>query len=402
MKKFIIIHLLLLLSMTLNLMAQDDTTAVYTRQYKLVFGASDELEIFATTGVTLNKAFIDLYQQGIAHRLPAKLAPWIETIWSINWTFFFTMWPHDGGHWARAQQVGGDFLITKFGYPFPVAKMRLPEVMDRKYETLTSIGGHEINYLMRQQVHLDYYDKQYAFADELIFSFIQDIFYPMYAFLLAYADPTNPAVWTDTRGDPIESTLSVYKNYTGRDPIREDGSVDPELIDQYRTNTYLSLLWPLLNPMLYRSAKAFTVDMAKDHGLMKAPWMLGNDRFAYSWGTIFHPSPLGYELYLNNYFRYNGKLYLVYMKTGHPFKNNGIGFQIPRLLEVGKFCLGLSADVWDQDIHGKGGNVVFSTEYQLQKGFRVIMKGGWKSAGYLVGRRVDESPLLLVGGSYSF
>jgi len=45
---------------------------------------------------------------------------------------------------------------------------------------------------------------------------------------------------------------------------------------------------------------------------------------------------------------------------------------------------------------------VFSTEYQLQKGFGVIMKGGWKSAGYLVGRRVDESPLLLVGGSYSF
>ena len=89
MKKFIIFYLLLLLMVTPNLMAQDDTTAVYTRQYKLVFGAPDELEIFATTGVTLNKAFIDLYQRRIAHHLPAKLAPWIETIWSINWTFFF-------------------------------------------------------------------------------------------------------------------------------------------------------------------------------------------------------------------------------------------------------------------------------------------------------------------------
>jgi len=58
--------------------------------------------------------------------------------------------------------------------------------------------------------------------------------------------------------------------------------------------------------------------------------------------------------------------------------------------------------VWDREIHGKGGNAVFSAQYQLQNGFGMILKGSWKSAGYLVGRREDESPLLLVGGSYSF
>ena len=402
MKIFIFFLILFLFIFTSILQAQEDSTVVHTRQYRLIFGAPDESEIFATAGVTFNKAFMDIYHRGIAYRLPPKIAPWAEIIWSIHWSFFFTMWPHDGGHWTRAQQVGGDFVIREFGFPFPTAEMRLPEVLDQKDETLTSIGGHEINYLMRQQIHMDYYDHQYIYADELIHALVQDVFFPFYAFVIAYADPTNPSVWTDTRGDPVEYTLSVFKTYTGRPPIRKDGSVDPELIDQYRESAYLSVLWPLLNPMFYRSIKAFGVDMKQDHGLMTAPWMLGNDRFAWAWGTHFNPSPLGYELYLTNYFRFQGKLYTLSLKTGRPYKNYGIGIQIPRLFEKGKFHLGLTVDVWDQDIFGQGGSVVIDAQYQPHKGFGMILKGGWKSDGYLVGRRVDKSTLLLAGCSYCF
>ncbi len=330
------------------------------------------------------------------------MAPWIEVLWSIQWSFAFTMWPHDGGHWVRAQQIGGDFVISKFGYPFPKAEMRLPDQLPQKYQTLTSIGGHEINFLMRQQIHMDYYQNQYIFADELQFAFVQDIFFPFYALIIAHRNPTKETTWTDTWGDPVEYSLSVFKSYTGKEPVRPDGSVDPELIRQYRTNAWLSLTWPLLNPMFYRSLKSFGADLKQDHGLMASPWMLGNDRFAWSWGTHFNPSPLGYELHFINYFRYLGKLYAVSLKTGGPFKNNGAGIHIPQLFVAGKLQLGVVADIWDQDIFGRGGSVMLDARYQPIRGFGLIFRGSWKSDGYMVGRRVDQSTLFLAGGSYTF
>ncbi|MFC1585713.1 hypothetical protein ACFL5V_09220 [Fibrobacterota bacterium] len=382
--------------------AQESSSPDPVRKYRLLFGAPDESEPFATAGVTLNKAFMDLYHRGIAPKVPPAMAPWTEILWSIHWSFFFTMWPHDGGHWARAQQVGGNFVITGFGYPFPTAEMRLPADLDKKLETLTSIGGHEINFLMREQIHMDYYTYQHIFADELIHAFVQDVFYPFYAFVIAYANPDDPSVWTDTRGDPVESTLSVFESYTGRPPVRGDGTVDPGLIDQYRESTILSVVWPLFNPLFYRSLKAFGADMSRDHGLMTAPWMYGSGKLAYSWGTHFHPSPLGYELYLTNYFRLLGRLYVLGLKAGRPYKNNGIGLRIPRLAQQGKVYLGAAADFWDQDIYGRGGSVALDVHYQPARGIGVTVKGGWKSEGYLVGRRVDSSPLVLAGCSYFF
>ena len=109
------------------------------------FGSPTESEIFSTAGSTLNKAFIDIYFRGIALKVPPKIHPVAGTVWSIFWTFCTAIWPHDGGHWVRAKQVGGNFVITKFGFPFPTAEMYLPDQISLKDETLTCIGGQEIN-----------------------------------------------------------------------------------------------------------------------------------------------------------------------------------------------------------------------------------------------------------------
>ena len=125
----------------------------------------------------------------------------------------------------------------------------------------------------------------------------------------------------------------------------------------------------MLNPMFFRGLKSFGADMQHNYGLMNAPRMLGNENFAWSWGTHFNPSPLGYELYLTNYFRLSGKFYTLSLKTGRPYKNNAISIQIPYLLEKGKFSMGIAVDAWDQDIFDKGGSLVLNAQYQPPKGF---------------------------------
>ena len=163
----------------------------------------------------------------------------------------------------------------------------------------------------------------------------------------------------------------------------------------------MSLLWTLLDPMLYQSAKGFGADMKKNYGLM-TPWMLGNERNAWIYSTQFHASPLGYEMYFTNYMRLNRKLYTMYIKYGRPYKNTGIGIYIPGLFETENFTLGAAVDLWNQDIYGKGAAISLDVEYQLHKNFGLLLKGSWKNRGYVIGKRVEKSPMLLAGFNYRF
>lgn len=371
------------------------------REYRLLFSRPNELETIAIAGNTLNKAFQDAYYKGMQSHVPGKIQPFVETTWSIFWGFMCTMWPHDFGHRARARQIGGDFVIESFRFPFPVARMDTPSSATPVEDALTSIGGHEINNLMMRQIHMDFYRNDYAYAIDLINAFIQEVFYPFYAFVLTPAKPEEPSYWIDTRGDPLESTKIVFEGYYNRPAVREDETVDPELVSYYREATYLSVLWTLLDPMLYQGAKAFGADMDQDYGLM-TPWMLGSDQFAWIWSTQFHPSPLGYELYLANYLRWNRKLYTLYAKAGRPYRNLGLGISIPALVEGEKFALGVGCDLWDQDIYGTGAAVSLDVEYRVSKAFGLLLEGYWKSDGYLIGKRLEKSAILFAGASYRY
>jgi hypothetical protein len=371
------------------------------REVRLLLGSPEESELIATAGISLNKALQDVYYKGLDPRLPPKIQPITETIWSVVGTFMCSMWPHEFGHWARAQQVGGDFVIERFGFPFPKAKMIQPPSTTPQEEALPSIGGHEINNLMLRQAHLDFLQKDFTSAIDLIHAFIQEVYYPFYAFVIAPADPDKPSTWTDTRGDPVESALIVYKSHTGRPPIREDGSVDPDLSSYYQEAIYLSVLWTLLDPLLYQSARAFGADMRQDYGLMR-PRLLGDDNRAWIWSTRFHYSPLGYELYLATYLRLRQKLYVMYLKAGRPYRNLGLGIQLPTLLEKGRLTLGVACDLWTQDIYGDGAALYVEAAFRLSDNFGLLLKAGWKDDGYLVGRRVDQSTLLFAGLSYRY
>ena len=371
------------------------------QEYQVIFGHPYDQEWIATNGITLNKVFLDFYYNSLTEKIPTKLRTVTETVWSVFWTFNFSMWPHECGHWARARQIGGDFRINGYRFPFPIAEMIQPDTVTAGEDGLSSIGGHEINNLMMRETHMDFYNREYSFAGDLIHAFIQEVYYPFYAFVLAPTNPEEPSTWTDTYGDPVESALIVYKKHTGREPLREDGTVDPDLVRYYCEATYLSVLWTLLDPLLYQSAKAFGADMTQDYGRM-APHLLGKGSVSWIWSTQYHYSPLGYELYLGNYLRRSQKLYYFYVKAGGPFKNRGLGLNIPTLMESNDVTLGVACDLWDQDIYGSGAAISMDVHYRVSDRLGLILKGGWKDEGYLIGKRVEESIIFFAGASYRY
>ncbi|MFC1499930.1 hypothetical protein ACFL6T_02805 [Candidatus Zixiibacteriota bacterium] len=369
------------------------------REYRFLIGNLEEVELFATTGKTLNNMLMDVYFRGLSPKLPAAIEPFTEIGWSVFWTFMTTMWPHDGGHWARAQQLGGDFRIMKFRFPFPEAVMIPPPGGSPVKSTLTSIAGFEVNGLMTQRTHAECYRNGFTYADELIHSFINQVQYPFYAFLLKPANPEEPTTWTDTQGDPVESILSTYEWYTNRPAIRGDGTVDPELIRQYRETTALSLIWTVLDPMFWQSLKAFGADMDEEHGLMR-PRMQGSDTFRWAWGTQFHASPLGYELYLRGYLHFWNQFWSIYLKGGRPYRNTGFGISLPALLKREHFTLGVTCDFWNQAVYGTGTALTIDAEYRFPGRMGLLLRTGWKNNGYLIGRRLEQSSLLLAGFNY--
>jgi hypothetical protein len=320
----------------------------------------------------------------------------------VFWIFSCSLWPHEFGHWARARQTGGDFIFEGYSFPFPKARMSFPPAyVPLEDGTLPSVGGFEINFLMRRQTHTAMYENGYAYADELIHSFIQEVYFPFYAFVVAFPKTSDPYTWTHTRGDPVESALSVYKSYTGRDALRPDGSVDPELKRYYWEAIGANLAWTLLDPMLYKSARAFGADMKNEYGLMK-PWMaFSKGDFNWTYGTAFNPSPLGYELYFTNYLKFSGKLYSLYLKAGRPYTNLGIGMYAAELLRWKGLTVGASGDVWMQDVYGNGGAADLRVKYQLCRSLGIMAHAGWKQRGYMAGRRTDKGVLALAGLSYT-
>jgi hypothetical protein len=149
--------------------------------------------------------------------------------------------------------------------------MVLPSGRNLYEETLTSIAGFEINNLMRFQIVSAFFRDGHAHSEELVRAFIQEIYYPAYAFLIAptvgSVDPESPGTWIDTVGDPVESALGVYRSYTGRPAVRQDNTVDPELVSYYGECTLASVLWMLLDPLLYQGVLAFGADRESGSGL---------------------------------------------------------------------------------------------------------------------------------------
>ncbi len=371
------------------------------RDYRFFGGAPNELEVLSTAGVGLNRALMDAYLQGLSQHVPDPVEPFTRVAWQIWWTFNTSLWPHELGHWARADQAGARFVFDGYGFPFPTTRMEAGQGLSPEEDTSTSVGGFEVNHLMLRQTHTEFHDRGFSHADSLVHAFIQEFYFAMYAFLFAYADPSDPTTWTDTYGDPVESVLLVHRGYTGRDALLANGEVDPDLESLYGQTLLVNLAAMLADPLFYQSALAFAGDMDVDYGRTR-PWLFGDDDLGWMYSTRFNQGALGWELYLTNYLHLCRRLYVVSLKYGRPYRNYGLRLSIPSAVSVSSLRLGVEADVFEQARFGLGGGAWMTADVALGRGFTALLKGGYKSEGYLVGRRLGASPLLMAGLGYTF
>ncbi len=115
---------------------------------------------------------------------------------------------------------------------------------------------------------------------------------------------------------------------------------------------------------------------------------------------MFNTSILGYEVYLNNYFKLNDRLYILRLKTGRPFKNNSITISSPNIYKSENIKLGALMEIWDQDIFGKGFMVHSDVSYSVNKKIDFNIQLGYKTEGYTMGRTVEDNFIGWVGLKY--
>jgi len=381
-----------------------DAVIIPSREYRFIYGGIRDLHTVASLGIHTYAFLTDAYYLGLSSKVPDKFEPFAAAIQQTCWSFMLTIWPHEFGHWTRAKQVGGEFVFVKFHFPWPDARMDLPEDIDLFSEALTSVGGFEINNLMRKMIMDDYYSRNYSFANLGVHAFIQQIYYPAYAFIVAplvsgkWINPEDPHTWIHTMGDPVESIQLSYRNYSGI-PVPEEGQgVDPGLAAFYRETLIMSLVWTFIDPGFYEGLRAFGVKMNDNSGYMQ-PRFFGNDKNAWVYGTMFNATPLGYELYFNNHIRLKGKYFNTSIRYGRPFDNIGISFNMPSVLQTSFFRLGVETGYWYQEPFGHGIMAELRGALSLSEIFGLNLKAGWKSTGYVLGLPIERTAYFQ-GGIY--
>ena len=368
------------------------------RQYDLVYASGYDLRTFSVAGPTLNRMTQDVYLYGIAPHLGKTADGILGTAWSAFFTYTTMLWPHEFGHWSRANQVDSQFIFHNAMPILPRTTVQMPASATTADSALLSVGGFEVNSLVARQTQLDFYRRDGAWSDDLAHGLLNEMFFPLYAGLFP-ARAKLPITWEQTRGDPVHFVLPVYERHTNRPAVMANGEVDPELVRLYRESVLLSVGWALLDPGMAQQGLAFF-----DSGFAsRDAWTaIRTDHFRWTWGTQFNPSPLGYELYLSNYLGIEDRTFEVAVKVGRPFKNRGVRIHVPDLYDTDHLRLGAEAELWDQDVHGFGVLFAGEGEVRLKNGLGLIGWLGYKDEGYVLGRPVGRTAFGAVGMSYRF
>lgn len=298
-----------------------------------------------------------------------------------------TLWPHELGHQIRAAQFGNHFTVENFNFPRPDGHFYFSnDPPTNQEQIMATIGGAEMNHLIGLYGQKQAYERDYSFADELLYLALNKTQYIFYINLYDPVDTSDPNPWLDTTGDPIEYASFLFRERFQRSPVTTAGTVDPEAEDLYNEIKFASF-WTLLDPIIwlapYHVAKAYI----KDEMTVTLPWVeIGGTRWMY--GTQMNISPLGYELYLNLYTKFNDRLTVTYFKAGNPVKNYGMGMEFPHWIRKDPIELGFGIDIWNQWDYDVGGSVFLLTDYKVKNQFGITGKIGWKDSGYLMGQRL--------------
>lgn len=361
-----------------------------------VYNAYD-LRNSSTNALTVNQMTHTAFRKHVKPLMNEKMGNIAYDVFSFAATYMSLVWSHEFGHSLRAAQVGGEFRIHNMALPIPYTTMHLPDSITLVNESLSVTGGFEVNYLNARAVQRDFIWSNGSSNENLAFAFVNRIMFPLYTTVIVPIDPEERDVWINTAGDPVHVILPVFKNYSNGQVFMDDGSVNPELVDFYGEMALLGMYFNFLDPQFYKEMGA-ALGKKVDR---KPTYLIGDETNGWTYGTLFNTSPLGYELYLNNYINFRGQELALYFKTGRPFKNNGLGLTWNELYTSDKLEMSATVEAWDQDLFGSGFAGELETYIGLTEQMGIVLNTGYKTEGYVLGKQVDSGLNLGLGVRYS-
>lgn len=381
--KYILLFYLTLFTSASVLNAQDSLSI---RKYQFGYYNQYDLRNSSTNAISTHQILNDAFRKLIKPKMNERLGNASYGVLSFATTYLTMLWSHEFGHSLRAKQVGGSFKIHNFGLPIPYTTMHLPSSINLIDEALSVTGGFEVNSLNIRHLQKEFIVNNGTYNEDLALSFANRLMYPLYSLLIIPRDPKDKDVWINTAGDPVHIALPVFKNYSNGKVFMPDSTVNPQLVRYYNQSSIFGLLFNLIDPQLYREIGA-TFGKNKPR---KPIFLIGDQNNGWTYGTLFNTSPLGYELYLNNYIHISGQTFSAYFKYGNPFKNNGLGLNWYNMVNHKFVNISASIDLWDQDLFGIGVSGEIFTELKFSKNIGLFANLGYKSEGYVLGKQIQK------------
>jgi len=377
-----------LVALLLSLVSLSAQDSLWHRTYQVGIYNQYDLRNSSTNGIAVHRLVNDAFRKELKPRMGEKLGNISYGVFNFASTFFLLVWPHEFGHSLRAKQVGGHFKIHNAAIPVPYTTMHLPSDINLVNEALAVTGGFEVNYLTVRSLQREFIAQNGIYNEDLGLSFAHRIFYPLYTSLIVPIDPKDPEVWKDTPGDPANCALLVFRNYSHDQVfLPPDSTVNPDLVKFYQQSAILGSFFQLLDPQFYREVGG---SFGKSSKTRRPIFIFGDHYTGWTYGTLFNVSPLGYELYLNNYLHIKGDMFTCYLKYGNPYKNLGLGLGWQNIIDSPKVQLSSYIDIWDQDIFGKGISCEVSMDYKLLEKLGVHLDLGYKTEGYVLGKQINQ------------
>ena len=360
--------------------------------------SNHDLRNSSTNMMSIHRMGHDAFDTYLRPAMSEKLGNIAFNVFSFSATYMSLVWSHEFGHSLRADQVGGHFNIHDAGLPIPYTTMTLPDSINLVDESLSVTAGFEVNNLNTRSTQREFIRNNGMRNVDLAFAFANRLMFPLYTTVIVPIDPEDPDVWINTAGDPVHVVLPVFKNYADGQVFMDDGTVNPDLVDFYGQAAMLGTYFNLLDPQFYKEAAA---SFGKADVDRQPVWLIGDEETGWTYGTLFNVSPLGYELYMNNYINYGGKQWSVYFKTGRPFKNNGVGLVWNEIISAGKMSMDATLEAWDQDIFGSGFAAEVETVMGINERMGLVINTGYKTEGYVLGKQVPAGLNLGLGVRWS-
>lgn len=376
--------LIVLFSIALSVKGQD---SLWQRKYEFAIYNNHDLRNSSLNIISAYRLINDGFDSLIVSRMGRTSGGITKGIFSFATTYLAMLWSHEFGHSIRANQVGGKFNIHNFGLPVPYTTADLPSDISLLDEAIFVTAGFEINYLNIRRIQSQFVRQNGIWNEDLSFSFANRLMYPIYTTLIVPIDPEEQNVWIETAGDPVHYILPVFKNYANNEVFLEDGSVNPQLVKLYNQASILAQVIHLLDPQFYREIGAA---FGKSSKIRKPIFLIGDHKNGWTYGTLFNASPLGYEIYMQNYVHLNDKQYGLYLKYGRPFKNMGIGVSMNDLVKTEKIRSDILVEAWSQDIFGYGISVELNGVWKMNRTFGLNFNLGYKTKGYVLGKQLNR------------